>query len=184
VSIPTKRLVAFDCTPESFRILQFWTSEETPCISQQLLTLASLLLHRTSSKRLFYSFHAIVYHVVYLCPKFGALNPTKLGVVGTSFNQSIRYRLADSLFQRFSGFLTYSLCFLGHQSPIHGPSWTVVYKSPLTHVQVDFEAMFEPWSRLKLRLKMDNFIEEYVSLILLLSTIFTAAVGRIITKVK
>jgi hypothetical protein len=42
VSILTKRLTAFDCTPERSRILQFWTSEEAPRISQQLLTLASL----------------------------------------------------------------------------------------------------------------------------------------------
>jgi hypothetical protein len=38
-------------------------------------------------------------------------------------------------------------------------------------MQVDFE----PWSKLKLTLKVKNFIKEYVSLILLLWTIFTAA---------
>jgi hypothetical protein len=50
--------------------------------------------------------------------------------------------------------------------------------SPITHMQVDFES----WSKLKLRLKVENFIKEYVSLILLLSTIFTAVVGRILTN--
>jgi hypothetical protein len=34
---------------------------------------------------------------------------------------------------------------------------------------------FKSWSKLKLRLKVENFIKEYVSLIWLLSTIFTAA---------
>jgi hypothetical protein len=37
-----------------------------------------------------------------------------------------------------------------------------------THTQVDFQS----WSKLKLTLKVKNFIKEYVSLILLLSTIF------------
>jgi hypothetical protein len=39
---------------------------------------------------------------------------------------------------------------------------------------------FESWSELKLRLKVEKFIKDYVSLIRLLSTIFTAAVGRIL----
>jgi hypothetical protein len=50
--------------------------------------------------------------------------------------------------------------------------------SPLTSMQVDLES----WSKLKLRLKVENFIKEYVSLIWLLSTIFTAVVGRILTN--
>jgi hypothetical protein len=41
---------------------------------------------------------------------------------------------------------------------------------------------FESWSKHKLRLKVEIFIKEYISLILLLSTIFTAAVGRILTN--
>ncbi len=78
VSILTKRLVAFDCTLESSRILLFWslwTSEEAPCISQQLLILASLLMLRGSSEEQIYSSHLICNSVVYLCAKFGALNP-------------------------------------------------------------------------------------------------------------
>jgi hypothetical protein len=39
----------------------------------------------------------------------------------------------------------------------------------------------ESRSKLKLRLKVENFMKEYGLLILLLSTIFTAAVGRILT---
>jgi hypothetical protein len=50
--------------------------------------------------------------------------------------------------------------------------------SPLTSMQVDVES----WSKLKLRLEVENSIKEYVSLIWLLSTIFTAAVGRILTN--
>jgi hypothetical protein len=42
-----------------------------------------------------------------------------------------------------------------------------LYMSPLT--QIDFES----WSKLKLRLKVEKIIKEYVSLNLLLSTIFT-----------
>jgi hypothetical protein len=42
-------------------------------------------------------------------------------------------------------------------------------------MQVDLES----WSKLKLRLKVENFIKEYVSLILLLLTIFTAAVDSV-----
>jgi hypothetical protein len=72
----TKRLIAFDCTPESSRILPFWTSEEAPCIFQQLLMLASQLMLRGSSKGLLCSSYSIVNHVAYLCAKFGAaLNP-------------------------------------------------------------------------------------------------------------
>jgi hypothetical protein len=41
---------------------------------------------------------------------------------------------------------------------------------------------FESWSKLKLKLKVENFMKEYVSLIWLLSTIFTAAVERIQTS--
>ena len=74
MSILTKRLVAFDCTPESSRILQFWTSEEAPWKSTMVLTLASLLLLRGLSKGRFYSSHLILNLIVYLCAKFGALN--------------------------------------------------------------------------------------------------------------
>jgi hypothetical protein len=45
-------------------------------------------------------------------------------------------------------------------------------------MQVNFEA----WSEVELRLKMENFIKDYGSLILLLLTIFIVAVGRIITN--
>ena len=38
------------------------------------------------------------------------------------------------------------------------------------------------WSKLKLTLKMEYFIKKYVSLIWLLSTIFTVAVERILTN--
>jgi hypothetical protein len=50
--------------------------------------------------------------------------------------------------------------------------------SPLTCMQVDLES----WSKVELRLKVENFIKEYVSLILLLSTIFSAAVIRILSN--
>ena len=52
--------------------------------------------------------------------------------------------------------------------------------SPLTRMQ----AYFEAWSDLKLTLKMENFIKEWVSLIWRLSTIFTEAVGRILTTIQ
>ena len=74
MSILTKRLVAFDCTPESSRILHFWTSEEAPWKSTMVLALASLLLLRCPSQGLFYSSHLILNLIVYLCAKFGALN--------------------------------------------------------------------------------------------------------------
>jgi hypothetical protein len=51
-----------------------------------------------------------------------------------------------------------------------------LYMSPLTCMQVDCKS----WSKVKLRLKMKNFMKEYVSLIQPLSTIFTVAVGRIL----
>ena len=48
------------------------------------------------------------------------------------------------------------------------------------------QVYFKSWIKLKLRLKMENFIKEYVSLIRaiirLLSTTFTVAVGRILTN--
>ena len=72
-------------------------------------------------------------------------------------------------------------CKSGGEKKIHGhqgPSWTAVYMSPFTSMQVDLES----WSKLKLRLKVEKFIKEYVSLILLLSTIFTAAVGMILSN--
>ena len=79
MSILTKGLISFNCTPESSRILLFWTSEEAPCISQQLWTLASRLLLRGSSKGQLCSSHSIVnsvcYRVIYLCAKFQALIP-------------------------------------------------------------------------------------------------------------
>ena len=74
VSILTKRLVAFDCTPESSRILHFWTSEEAPWKSTMVLALASLLLLRCPSQGRFYCSHLILNLIVYLCAKFGALN--------------------------------------------------------------------------------------------------------------
>jgi hypothetical protein len=75
VSILTNGLISFDCTPERSRILLFWTSEEAPCISQQLWTLASRLLLRGSSKGQLCSSHSIVNSVIYLCAKFQALIP-------------------------------------------------------------------------------------------------------------
>ena len=76
VSILThlKGLIAIDCTPESSRILP-QCREEAPCIFQQLLTLSSRQLLRDSSKGWLYSSHSIAKCVVYLCAKFGALNP-------------------------------------------------------------------------------------------------------------
>ena len=71
----TNGLVAFDCTPESSRILQFWKSEEAQCIFELFLTVASRLLLRGPSNWQFFSSHLIVNLVVYLCAKFGALNP-------------------------------------------------------------------------------------------------------------
>jgi hypothetical protein len=47
-------------------------------------------------------------------------------------------------------------------------------------MQLDFKS----WSKLKLRLKVENFIKEYVSVILLLSAIFTMAVGRILANTE
>jgi hypothetical protein len=65
-------------------------------------------------------------------------------------------------------------CFLGRQ----GSSWAAVYMLSLTPMQLDFES----WSKLKLRLKMENFIKEYVSLIRLLSTSFIVAVAMILAN--
>jgi hypothetical protein len=53
--------------------------------------------------------------------------------------------------------------------------------SPLTSMQVDFES----WSKVKLRLKLEKIVKKFVSLIRairLLLTIFTVAVGRILTN--
>jgi hypothetical protein len=61
--------------------------------------------------------------------------------------------------------------------PCEGPSWTAVYKSPISCMQVDLKS----WSKVKLRLKMENFIKECLidpdS-----STIFTVAVEWILTN--
>jgi hypothetical protein len=75
VSILTKRLVDFNCTPESSMILLFWSPKEAQCIFQLLLRLVSQLLLKGSSKGLFCYSHSIHNLVVYLCAKFGALNP-------------------------------------------------------------------------------------------------------------
>ena len=52
--------------------------------------------------------------------------------------------------------------------------------SPLSCMQTKLELS----SDLELTLKMEKFIKEYVSLIWLLLTIFTVAVGRILTNIK
>ena len=72
---PSNGLVAFDWTPESSRILQFWTSEEAQCVLERIQTMASRLLLRSPSDWRFYTSYSIVNLVVYLCAKFGALNP-------------------------------------------------------------------------------------------------------------
>jgi hypothetical protein len=46
------------------------------------------------------------------------------------------------------------------------------------------QVALESWSKLKLRLKVENIIKEYISLIRLLSTIFTSAVGMILSNSK
>ena len=69
------RLVAFDCTPETSRILRFWASEEAKCGFERIWTVASRLLLRGRSNRRFFPSHLIVNLIVYLCAKFGALNP-------------------------------------------------------------------------------------------------------------
>jgi hypothetical protein len=53
-----------------------------------------------------------------------------------------------------------------------------VYMSADTCMQLDFES----WSKLKLRLKMEKFIKECVPVNWHLLTIFTDAVGRILTN--
>jgi hypothetical protein len=99
---------------------------------------------------------------------------TKLGPLDSSLetcpNHFLRYGLPDSLFQRFSGFLTYSQYFLGYQ----GPSWTAISISPLTRMHVDLK----PKHELKLTLQIENFIKEYISLIRLWSTIFFVDLGK------
>jgi hypothetical protein len=59
------------------RILQFWSSSRTQCIFQLIWTCVSCLLLRGLSKgRIHWHYsHLIVNLVVYLCPKFGGLNP-------------------------------------------------------------------------------------------------------------
>jgi hypothetical protein len=154
VSILTKRLIAFNCTPESSRILLFWTSEEAPCIFQQLLMLASLIMIRGSSEEQICSSHSICNGVVYLCAKLGTLNPRinkirsggkQCKALETGSNQSLRYRILQTC--RFSIPTIFCLSmFLWHQ----GPSWTAVHKSPIIHMQVQGD--FDSWHKVKLRL--------------------------------
>ena len=68
-------LVAFDSVPENSRILDFGTSEEAQCVLELVLNFACWLLHRCPSDWRQYSSRLIVNLVVYLCAKFGALNP-------------------------------------------------------------------------------------------------------------
>ena len=72
---PDKGLVAFDCSPESSRIYRFWRSEEAQCVLERVLSFASRRLLTGPSDWLLYSSHLIGNLVVYLCAKFGALNP-------------------------------------------------------------------------------------------------------------
>jgi hypothetical protein len=92
---------------------------------------------------------------------FGALNPrintTRSGgnwlqpvpqVKTSSFSIPSIFWLSNlvSIFYRASGLLCTAVL------------WTAIYMSPLTHMQVYFES----WTKLKLRLKVENFIKEYV----------------------
>jgi hypothetical protein len=67
-------------------------------------------------------------------PSFQGSN--KLGLVETGSNQSLKYRLADSL---FCGRQTSWLSNLVAMLSCKGPSWTAVYMSPLNKMQVDLE---------------------------------------------
>jgi hypothetical protein len=140
---------------------QFQAPQAAPCLELALAGGSILLI------RLLTSLSTIVQSL-----EPSIQGSTKLGL--TKFDFYLRYKHLDSILQRFSGFLTSSQCFLGHQ----GPSWTAVYISPLTCMQVDLES----WSEVEVKVKVENFTKEYAPLILLLSTIFTAAVGRILSN--
>jgi hypothetical protein len=59
---------------QNLAVQDIWL-EEASYISQQCFTLASWLMLKGSSKGWLCSSHSIVNSVVYLCAKFGALNP-------------------------------------------------------------------------------------------------------------
>jgi hypothetical protein len=144
-----------------------------------ILALASLLLLRGLSQGLFYSSHLILNLIVYLCAKFGALNQ-RINEIRSGGNllqplpqcQTSRFSIPTilwlsnlvAMFPRASGAIM--------DSNLHVSSHS--YASRLW--------VMDQAESLKLRLKMEIFIKEYVSLIWLLSTIFTVAVGRILTN--
>jgi hypothetical protein len=110
--------------------------------------------------------------LVYLCAKFGALNPRineirsgenwlspPFQVLTPRFSVPTIFWVSDlvAMFSRASGTIM--------DNNLH-------LSSHLYAINID------AWSDLKLILREENFIKEYVSLIRLLSTTFTVAVGR------
>jgi hypothetical protein len=72
VSILTKRLVAFSCTPESW---QFGHLKRHHAFSINFWLLQAIYCSKVSDHWQFCCFHSIVNSVFYLCAKFGALDP-------------------------------------------------------------------------------------------------------------
>ena len=136
---------------ESSRILLFWTSEEASNVLEQIWMVASWAGYCSAWQR---SLWRVIPIVTYLCAKFGlfgALNlriKLDLNLVKSSCNQfssagsQILYSI-DFCLGQFAGL--FQLVMLPRAS---GTFWTTVYMSPLTHIQIDFEA----WGNLKLAL--------------------------------
>ena len=137
-----------------------------------------MLLKGPSNRLLYwmYSSHSIFTLVVCLCApwKFGALSPgiNKIRAGENGFPKVSTPRFSIPLIDC----LTYHLSFLEYQ----GPSWTTVFISPLTCMQANLKKS----SDLKFTIKIENFIELWSSLNLLLSKPFTVVVAMILTNIQ
>ncbi len=144
----------------------------------KLLMLANWLMLRNSSKGLLCSSHSIVNSVVYLCTKFVALNP-RIHEIRSSGNWFQPVPQVQT--RRFSIPTIFWLSNLGAMFPrasgtIMNSSLHVYSHSYASRIRVMEQAQTET--------QRGKFHKKYVSLpvILILSTIFTAAVGRILTN--
>ena len=98
----------------------------------------------------------------------------KLGPVKTGKGDFLKCSIPDylRLFYQLSGCLTRSQGYLWHQAS----SWTTAYMSPQRHMQADLAKS----SDLNLTLKIENFIKDKVSEILLLWYMLTGTISRIL----
>jgi hypothetical protein len=137
---------------------------------------SSRLLLTGRSKRRFYSSHSIVNLVVYLCAKFGALNPRINNI------RSIKnwWRQVPEVWNRIFSIPTIF--------------WlSVLVSMRLMALRTIMDSILHSSSHLyasrlrggfKFTLKMEIFIKEYISLIQLLRTIFNVAFRRILSKIR